>query len=362
MANERFLVTAALPYSNGRLHVGHIAGAYLPADTYVRYMRAMGREVRFVCGSDDNGVAALKTAREQGRTVEELTAHFNESQRNAFVGLGINFDIYGGTHQPGFDKIHERFSQDLFLNIHEKGLFTKRTDKQLFDTEANQFLPDRFVRGTCPHCGSEEAYGDQCSDCGRAVDQISLINPISTMSDSKPEPRDTTHWYLRLDQLQAKLSGWLASKKDPAQCGTHWRPGRVESVVGQDRGGRAARTCDDARLDLGRGLCRLMIRMLWASRCTSGLTRRSVMCRSPTSCASSSVTGEDAYRKWWKDPDCKIIHFIGEDNIVFHAITWPAMLLASHESDNVQGEAGEYQFAAQRGEQFVSQYQVSRQG
>ena len=153
MSNRRFLVTAALPYSNGRLHVGHIAGAYLPSDIYVRYLRATGAEVRFICGSDDNGVAAVKTAREQGRSVKELTAHFNLSQRESFAGLGIEFDIFGGTHQPGFVELHERICQDFFHKIHAKNLFTKKRTRQLYDTEAEQFLPDRFVKGKCPHCG-----------------------------------------------------------------------------------------------------------------------------------------------------------------------------------------------------------------
>ena len=160
MAERRFLVTAALPYSNGRLHVGHIAGAYLPADIYVRYLRAAGREVRFICGSDDNGVAALKSARQEGMSVEDLTAKYNGLQQEAFDGLGIRFDIYGGTHQPGFTEMHHRLSQEFFLKIHDKGLFTKRTVRQLYDTEAGQFLPDRFVKGRCPHCSFEDAYGD----------------------------------------------------------------------------------------------------------------------------------------------------------------------------------------------------------
>ena len=199
MAPRRFLITAALPYSNGRLHVGHIAGAYLPSDTYVRYLRATGADVRFICGSDDNGVAAVKTAQEQKRSVEELTAHYNQSQARDFAGLNIEFDIFGGTHQPGYVKMHEKFSQDFFLAIESKKLFTKRKSKQLYDTKAEQFLPDRFVKGTCPHCASDNAFGDQCEGCGRAIDQLSLINPISVMTDSTPELRETVHWYLRPD-------------------------------------------------------------------------------------------------------------------------------------------------------------------
>lgn len=342
MANRRFLVTAAIPYSNGRLHVGHIAGAYLPADTYVRYLRATGADVRFICGSDDNGVAALKTAREEGRTVEELTAFYNAAQQRDFAGLRIEFDIYGGTHQPGYVHIHERFSQDFFLKINSKGLFTKRKSKQLYDIQANQFLPDRFVRGTCPFCKSERAYGDQCEDCGRAMEQTALINPVSLMTQSTPVLRETVHWYLRLDRMQANLSSWLASKKNPAACGAHWRPtvlnqslGRIEAEGLPERAMTRDLTwgvpvpLDDPDAK-GKSL------YVWFDAPIGYVSFTAALCEK---------TGEslEGYAKWWKDPDCKVVHFIGEDNIVFHAITWPAMMLATHESDSLQGTAGEYQ-------------------
>jgi len=342
MSRRRFLITAALPYSNGRLHVGHIAGAYLPADTYVRYLRATGAEVRFICGSDDNGVAALKTAREHNRSVEELTAHFNACQTRDFKGLGIDFDIYGGTHQPEFTAIHERFSQDFFLAIHSKGLFTKRRTRQLFDVKARQFLPDRFVRGTCPHCRSENAFGDQCENCGRAVDQTALINPISVMSGSTPELRGTVHWYLRLDQLQSRLADWLRQKMDAGACGAHWRSivlnqslGRIESEGLPERAMTRDLTwgvpvpLDDPDAE-GKSL------YVWFDAPIGYVSFTAALC-------AQSGGSEEDYARWWKDPDCKIVHFIGEDNIVFHAITWPAMLLATHGGDSVQGEAGEYQ-------------------
>lgn len=342
MADRRFLVTAALPYSNGRLHVGNIAGAYLPADTYVRYLRAVGADVRFICGSDDNGVAALKTAREQNRDVEELTAHYNRSQQADFAGLNIEFDVYGGTHQPGYVKIHEKLSQHLFLKIHEKGLFTKRKTAQLYDVEAKQFLPDRFVRGTCPHCGSDKAFGDQCEDCGRSVDQEALLNPISMMTHSTPELRDTIHWYLRLDQLQSRLASWLSEKKDAGACGTAWRPivlnqslGRIEAEGLPERAMTRDLTwgvpvpLDDPDAK-GKSL------YVWFDAPIGYVSFTAAMCE-------QRGEGAEAYARWWKDPQCKVIHFLGEDNIVFHAITWPAMLLATHDSDSVQGEAGEYQ-------------------
>ena len=342
MAQRRFLVTAALPYSNGRLHVGHIAGAYLPADTYVRYLRATGAEVRFICGSDDNGVAALKTAREQHRSVEELTAAYNRSQQADFAGLRIEFDIFGGTHQPGFVTTHEKFSQDFFLRIYEKGLFSKRKTQQLFDVEAEQFLPDRFVRGTCPHCGSEQAHGDQCEACGRSVDQQALLNPVSTMTGTKPELRDTVHWYLRLDQLQSRLAGWLTGKKNSDACGASWRPialnqslGRIETEGLPERAMTRDLTwgipvpLDDPDAE-GKSL------YVWFDAPIGYVSFTAALCE-------ERGEGSNGWQRWWKDPDCRVVHFIGEDNIVFHAITWPAMLLATHDSENVQGEPGEYQ-------------------
>ncbi len=342
MLGQRFLVTAALPYSNGRLHVGHVAGAYLPADIYVRYLRAAGHSVRFICGSDDNGVAALKSAREEGISVEELTAKYNRSQQEAFDGLGIRFDIYGGTHQPGFTEMHERLSQEFFLKIHEKGLFTKRTVKQLYDTEALQFLPDRFVKGTCPHCAYGGAYGDQCENCGRAMDQTALINPVSTMTGTKPELRKTTHWFLRLDQLQTRLADWLRAQKDPDKCGAEWRPivinqslGRIESEGLPER----AMTRDmtwGVPVPLDDPDARGKVLYVWFDAPIGYVSFTAVLCE-------QRGEGWPAYADWWKDPDCRVVHFIGEDNIVFHAITFPAMMLATHDSDSTQGQAGEYQ-------------------
>jgi methionyl-tRNA synthetase len=183
----RYLVTAALPYSNNRLHVGHIAGAYLPADTYVRYLRACGHDVRFICGSDDNGVAIEISALQEHSTPQAIASHFHDRQARDFAGLEIEFDVYGGTHHPDFVALHERFSQEFFKHIHDKGFFTKRRTKQLYDSEAQRFLPDRFVRGTCHHCGFERATGDQCDDCGQMIDPLLLKNPISVISGKPAE-------------------------------------------------------------------------------------------------------------------------------------------------------------------------------
>ncbi|NOX57246.1 MAG: methionine--tRNA ligase [Planctomycetes bacterium] len=342
MSDRRFLITAGLPYSNNRLHVGHIAGAYLPADIYVRYLRACGDDVRFICGSDDNGVAALKSAREMGISVEELTAKYNASQQESFAGLGIEFDIYGGTHQPEFVKTHERLSQAFFKKIHDKGYFTKRTTRQLYDTEAEQFLPDRFVKGTCPTCKSTSAHGDQCEDCGRAMDQVDLIDPVSTMTGSTPELRETTHWFLRLDQLQEPLANWLRSKKRSSECGASWR----DIVINQSLGRIEAEGLPERAMtrDMSWGIpvplddpdAKGKVLYVWFDAPIGYVSFTEELCQ-------RNGEGEGGYKDWWMNPDCKIVNFIGEDNIVFHAITFPAMMLATHDSENTQGDRGEFQ-------------------
>jgi methionyl-tRNA synthetase len=337
MSVNRYLVTGALPYSNGRLHVGHIAGAYLPADIYVRYLRATGADVMFICGSDDNGVAALKTAREQGVDVADLTARFNGLQQQAFDGLGIHFDVYGGTHQPEFAQMHEKLSQEFFLKIHEKGFFTKKRSKQLYDTEAEQFLPDRFVVGTCHHpgCGYEEAYGDQCEKCGKATDPALLVRPRSTLTGTTPELRETVHWYLRLDAMQDGLKQWLESRRD------QWRHTVINFAMGQIDDGLPERAMTR---DLAWGVAVPLDDPDAAGKVLY------VWFDAPIGYVSFTAQllanrGQDPqeYARYWKDPECKIVHFIGEDNTIFHAITWPAMLLATHDSGDLQGDAGEYQ-------------------
>jgi len=326
MANQRYLVTSALPYANGRLHVGHIAGAYLPADTYVRYLRACGHEVRFICGSDDNGVASLISARKEQRPVEELTAHYNACQLADFKGLGIEFDIYGGTHQADYVAIHEKFSQDFFTTLHDKGYFRKAETKQLYDEQADQFLPDRYVKGKCYNCGHEEAYGDQCEQCGVAIDPIKLINPISTITGAKPVPRKTTHWYLKLHQFEDALSQWLESKRQGTTDSPAWRQAVLNFTLGQVNQGLPERAMtrdiewgvpvplDDPDA-VGKAL------YVWFDAPIGYVSFTSKLCE--------QLDGDwQQYQRWWKDPDCRIVHFIGEDNTVFHAMIWPAMLMA----------------------------------
>jgi len=323
---RRFLVTSALPYSNGRLHVGHIAGAYLPADTYVRYLRARGDEVRFICGSDDNGVAALISARKEGRSVEELTAHYNARQAADFAGLGVCFDIYGGTHQPSCVELHNRISQDFFRVIHDKGFFVKKTTEQLFDTQANQFLPDRYVKGKCYQCGADGAYGDQCEACGNSIEPMKLINPVSTITGTTPVTRKTTHWYLQLHQLEAKLADWLAPKRQPVGDEPAWRETVLNFSLGQIKQGLPERAMT-RDLDWGVPVplddpdAAGKVLYVWFDAPIGYVSFTAKLCQD----------GEGdwkAYERWWKDPDCRIVHFIGEDNTIFHALTWPAMMMA----------------------------------
>ncbi len=327
MATRRFLVTAALPYSNGRLHVGHIVGAYLPADTYVRYLRQRGDDVRFICGSDDNGVAITITAAKEGLTPQEVCTRYNRRQKADFDGLGIRFDVYGGTHQPEFVELHNRISQGFFLAIHKKGLFTKKTTRQLYDVQAGKFLPDRYVQGTCPYCRHPGAYGDQCEDCGKSMDPIALIDPRSTITGTTPEVRETTHWYLRLGEFEERLRVWLESKRSPSGDDPPWREATLNFALGQIRGSLPERAMTR---DLDWGIPVPLpddpdavgkVLYVWFDAPIGYVSFTARHCE--------QVDGDwRAYERWWKDPDCRIIHFIGEDNTVFHTLTWPAMLMA----------------------------------
>ena len=318
---KRYLVTAALPYSNGRLHVGHMAGAYIPADIYVRYLRAAGKDVRFIGGSDDNGGAIEISAFKEGVTPADIVTKYHASQEESFKGLGISFDVYGGTHTPGYIDRHNQISQDFFLKIHEKGYFTKRTDKQLFDPEAKRFLADRYVTGKChyPDCGYEKAYGDQCENCGRTIDPLLLGNPKSVLTGAAVEVRETTHWYLKLSQFEEPLKEWLTTKTD-------WRSSVVNFSLGQIREGLPERSMTR---DLSWGIpvplkdpdAAGKVLYVWFDAPIGYVSFTSTLLEGEGGSPSD-------YEKYWKDPESKIIHFIGEDNIVFHALIWPAMLMA----------------------------------
>ncbi len=317
---KRYLVTAGLPYSNNRLHVGHIGGAYLPADTYVRYLRATGAEVCFVCGSDDNGVAIEIAALQQDTTPQAIASHYHAGQKRDFAALNIAFDVYGGTHQPGYVETHERLSQEFFRRIFDKGYLKKRVSKQLYDTQAQRFLPDRYVRGVCPNCANPEATGDQCDACGNMIDPLLLKNPVSVITPGAPaEVRETAHWYMRLDALQDRLQQWLESKHG------QWRPQVLNFTLGQIKQGLPERAMTR---DLSWGIpvplddpdAAGKVLYVWFDAPIGYVSFTEVLCQ-------ERGDGQ-AYTDWWASEDSAIVHFIGEDNTVFHALTWPAMLMA----------------------------------
>ena len=219
-AQRRLTITAALPYTNGPIHIGHLAGVYIPADIYARFQRIEGNDVAFICGSDEHGVAISMKARKEQTTPQQIIDTYDAIIRESFADFGISFDNYSRTSRP----IHHQTARDFFTTLYEKGAFEEQTNQQLYDAEAQQFLADRFVVGTCPRCSNKEAYGDQCEKCGASLNATDLIDPISTLSGSVPEMKETTHWYLPLDRSEAFLKSWiLEGHKDD------WKP----NVYGQ---------------------------------------------------------------------------------------------------------------------------------
>ncbi|MCH8806324.1 MAG: methionine--tRNA ligase, partial [Planctomycetes bacterium] len=253
-------------------------------------------------------------------TPQEISTHFHNRQKKDFAGLGIEFDVFGGTHQPGYRETHERFSQEFFKRAFEKGCFTKRTSKQLFDPEANRFLPDRYVKGICHHCNDHETFGDQCERTGQIIDPLLLENPVSAITGKPAEVRETTHWYLRLNDFERPLKEWLESKQG------RWRPNVLNFALGQIKQGLPERAMTR---DIAWGIpvplddpdASGKVLFVWFDAPIGYVSFTAQMCE-------DNGEGSQAYKKWWCDPDCGIVHFIGEDNTVFHALIWPAMLMA----------------------------------
>ena len=314
---RRFTVTAALPYSNGRLHVGHIAGCYLPADIYVRYLRAVGDDVLFICGSDDNGVPIALAARKEGKSPAEVSRYYRAIQKADFDGLGIRFDIYSGTNAC---PQHNRISQGFFRTVRDNGYLDKRSQKQLYDPQANMFLPDRYVEGICHHCGAPGARGDQCEACGRQIEPTLLKEPRSVISGGTPVVRDTMHWFFLLSRFEKQLKDWIESHKE-------WRPMVRNFTRGLLEVGLPDRSITR---DLDWGIpvplpddpdAAGKVLYVWFDAPIGYVSFTAQLCE------ERGGRWED-YEQWWKNPDCRIVHFIGEDNVVFHALMWPAMLMA----------------------------------
>ena len=318
-SSERLLVTAALPYANGPTHLGHLAGAYLPADLFVRYQRLKGEDVAFICGSDEMGVAILMRAIREDRTPEDIVDTYHPQIRDNFDRFGMSFDYYGRTSSD----VHTETVQDFFRVLDEKDVFNLRTEEQLYDPEAEMFLADRFVMGTCPVCGFEEAYGDQCEQCGSTLSPTELENPRSTLTDATPELKETTHWYLPLEEMQPELEEWI---------GTH--PEWKNNVLGQIQS-----WFDDGLKD--RAITR---DVPWGVPVPADVAERHgldaegkviyVWFDAPIGYISFTkewALDENMPTKWkayWQDEDTELVHFIGKDNIVFHCLTFPSMLMS----------------------------------
>lgn len=309
---KRYTVTAALPYANGPLHIGHLAGCYIPSDIYVRYLRSRERDVAYVCGSDEHGVAITIKARKEGISPQEVVDRYHEMMKKSFADFGISFDHYSRTSA----KVHHETASGFFKDLYDKGEFLEQTNQQYYDEEAGQFLADRYIEGTCPKCGNEGAYGDQCEKCGSSLSPTDLINPKSKLSGSTPVLKETKHWFLDLARYTDFLKNWILvdHEKD-------WKT----NVLGQCR----------SWLEAGEGLqARSMTRdMDWGIPVpVEGAEGKVLYVWFDAPIGYISSTKEWAAEKginwepYWKDEDTKLVHFIGKDNIVFHCIIFPAIL------------------------------------
>ncbi len=305
---KRTLITTALPYANGPVHIGHLAGVYIPADIYARYMRLRGEEVILIGGSDEHGVPITIKAKAEGVTPQDIVDRYHKIIKDSFRELGISFDYYGRTTS----ETHRRTASDFFRRLYDKGAFIEQTSEQLYDEEAGEFLADRYVTGTCPHCGNERAYGDQCEACGTSLNATDLINPRSAITGNVPVMRETSHWYLPLDQYQERLSHWILDQHK------EWKP----NVYGQCK----------SWLDLGLQPRAVSRDLKWGIPVPVEGAEGKVLYvwfDAPIGYISNTIDlCPDDWEKWWKDPETRMLHFIGKDNIVFHCIIFPAMLMA----------------------------------
>ena len=309
---KRYTVTAALPYTNGPIHIGHLAGVYVPADIYTRFLRQQNKDVAFICGSDEHGVAISMKAKKEGITPQEVIDKYNKIISDSFNEFGISFDNYSRTSA----KIHHDTASEFFRKLYDDGKFIEETTEQLYDAEADQFLADRFVTGTCPKCNSEGAYGDQCEKCGTSLNATDLINPKSTITGSTPVLKSTKHWFLPLDQYDTFLREWILEghKND-------WKPnvfGQVKSWLDDGLKPRAVTRDLDWGIDVPVEGAEGKKLYVWFD--------------APIGYISSTKEwaariGKD-WEPYWKDEDTKLVHFIGKDNIVFHCVIFPAMLKA----------------------------------
>ncbi len=305
---KRTTVTSALPYANGPVHIGHLAGVYVPADIYVRYLRLKKEDVLFIGGSDEHGVPITIRARKEGVTPQDVVDRYHKLIKDSFEEFGISFDVYGRTTS----KVHCETASDFFRTLYDKGEFVEKTSMQYYDEEAHTFLADRYITGECPYCHAEGAYGDQCEKCGSSLSPTELINPKSAISGSKPVMRETKHWYLPLDKHEAWLRQWILEDHK------EWR----NNVYGQCK----------SWLDTGLHPRAVSRDLDWGIPVpVEGAEGKVLYVWFDAPIGYISNTKEllpDSWEKWWKDPETRLVHFIGKDNIVFHCIVFPAMLKA----------------------------------
>lgn len=306
-AYKRYLITSALPYANGPIHIGHLAGVYVPSNIYTRYLRLKGVDVISICGSDEHGVPITIKARQEGVSPQDIVDKYHAIIKKSFEDFGITFDIYSRTSS----KAHHENSAEFFRNLYDKGLFIEKTTEQYYDPEANQFLADRYITGTCPHCNNEKAYGDQCEKCGTSLNATDLINPKSTLSGAKPIRKSTKHWFLPLERYQSFLEKWILEEHKEWKTNVY---GQCKSWLDQGLQPRAVSR------DLNWGVpvpvegAEGKVLYVWFDAPLGYIT------------ATKELTPD--WEKYWKDPETRMIHFIGKDNIVFHCIVFPSMLKA----------------------------------
>ena len=310
--SKTYTITAALPYTNGPIHIGHLAGVYVPADIYARYLRIMGNDVVYICGSDEHGVPITIKAKKENKTPQEIVDRYHQNIKNSFSEFGISFDNYSRTSA----KIHHDTASEFFLKLLENNSFEELTSEQFYDEEEEQFLPDRFLIGTCPKCGFEESYGDQCEKCGTSHNPRDLINPRSSITGNKPSLRTTKHWYLKLDKFQGFLEKWILEDNKGVwksnvygQCKSWLDDGLKPRAVTRDLDWGVPVPVKDSN---GKVL------YVWFDAPIGYIS----------STKEWAIENKQNWEKYWKDDKTELVHFIGKDNIVFHCIIFPAMLKA----------------------------------
>ena len=309
-SKKRYTITSALPYTNGPLHIGHLAGAYIPADIYARFKRITDNDVAYICGSDEHGVAISIRAKKENKTPKEVIDKYHALIKKSFDDFGISFDNYSRTSS----KIHHETASEFFKFLNEKNCFEIKNSKQLYDPVENQFLADRFVEGECPHCGFEHAYGDQCENCGSSLSPEQLINPISKISGSKPIEKETTHWYLPLGKYVDFINDWfLKDKKDSAKSNVY---GQVKSWIDQGLESRAITRDLDWGIPIQVDGDDGKVLYVWFEAPIGYIS----------STKEWAAKNNKDWEHYWKSPNTNLIHFIGKDNIVFHCVIFPIML------------------------------------